>query len=529
MKKPLNYIIFILFITTSIEACIKNDIPYPRSLGKIVSFEVSGQVGQAVIDTVNLTVSIQLADTANLKEVKLIKMIVSDNATFSPELTEYVDLTSPLSFTLKTYPDQSYLWKITATQTIERYIEADNQVGDAEFNVDEKAAIFYVSQALDNIKINDIQLGPSNSVITPDPRGISDFTSRVSVTVTYRDVTENWTINAYLRDVQVTTGAADAFANNAYLKGTYVKGLSNPTFLYRKASETIWTTIPTDQISIDGSNLSYHLTGLTPNTQFVYKTSAGDNEGEEVSFTTEDDAQMPNMSFDEWISALFNNKNTWYPDADLEDNYWWDSGNRGANTLGEANPTSPEETFVVKGKASRMETVSVIGQMAGGNVFSGKFVRTIIGTKVGAAVDFGRPFTSRPSKIHGYYSYEPATINKAKDPYKGLMGRPDRFHIFLMLFEQDAPYSVNTAEGVYLPPFSDNCVIGYAELVDSVSTGGKYKEFTIDVIYKDSRKPKYCALVAVGSYYADYFTGGIGTVMYADEFSFIYDADIKWE
>ncbi len=529
MKKTVSYFILSLFFAGFIASCIKNDIPYPKSVGEILSFQVQGQIGDAVIDKEKLSVTVEVADTVNLTKVKLIKMVVSDNATFTPELSEFIDLTTTLSYILSTYPGQSYEWKIVAVQNINRYIKADNQVSEAEFNVDEKTAVFYVSSPLDKVKINDIQLGPSNSVITPDPRTISDFSARVSVTVSYRDVSENWTINAYIREAQVTTGTADAFANHVYLKGTFVSGSSNPTFLYRKSSDSKWSSVPSEMLSIEGTTISAHLTGLAPNTEYLFKTAVGESFGEEVSFTTEKDLQMPNMGFDNWVSTLVNNKNTWFPNLDMSDNYWWDSGNQGANTLGEANPTSPESTFVVKGKASRMETVSVVGQMAGGNVFSGKFVKTIIGIKMGAMVDFGRPFTSRPSKIHGYYSYEPAIINKVKDPYKGLLGRSDRFHIFMMLFDQDKPYSVNTAEGTYLPPFSDNCVIGYAELVDSVSTGGKYKEFTIDVTYKDSRKPGYCALVAVGSYYADYFTGGVGTLLYADEFSFIYDADVKWE
>lgn len=43
----------------------------------------------------------------------------------------------------------------------------------------------------------------------------------------------------------------------------------------------------------------------------------------------------------------------------LADNYFWDSGNKGANTLSELNPTSPEETFVVSGEAQRLEIPSM--------------------------------------------------------------------------------------------------------------------------------------------------------------------------
>jgi hypothetical protein len=35
--------------------------------------------------------------------------------------------------------------------------------------------------------------------------------------------------------------------------------------------------------------------------------------------------------------------------------------------------------------------------------------------------------------------------------------------------------------------------------------------------------------VAVASKYADYFTGGIGSLMYVDEFAFEYDENVIWE
>lgn len=529
MKAKLITLSLLVLALSFLSSCIKNDIPYPKSLGKIVAFEVQGQVGDAVIDTTAYTVKVTLSDTVDMSHVKLLRFEVSDNATYTPELSEYIDLSSTVSYTLSTYPGQQYEWVVSGTQDVERFIKADGQVGKAEFNLDYHSAVFYVSGDLKNVVINEIQLGPSNSVITPDPKQIRDFSTRISVQVSYRDVVEDWTISAYLKTATVTTEAADGWANHAYLNGTYVAGSGDPTFMYRKSSDSEWITVPTSSVTTDDVDFTAHITGLTPNTQYVYKSVVGDSSGDEVSFTTESEVQMVNMNFDSWFTTVINGKNTWFPNADLGENYWWDSGNRGANAIGEKNPTSPEETFVVKGKASRMETVKVAGQLAGGNVYSGQFIETILLPVAGARVNFGRPFTNRPNKLHGYYSYAPKTVDAAKSPYTSLLGRPDRCHIFVMMFDTDTPYAVNTSEGVYLPPYSDDCVIGYADLTDSLGTNGEYKEFTIDIIYKDSRKVKYCAVVAVASYYADYFTGGTGSLMYADEFNFIYDAEVKWE
>lgn len=51
-----------------------------------------------------------------------------------------------------------------------------------------------------------------------------------------------------------------------------------------------------------------------------------------------------------------------------------------------------------------------------------------------------------------------------------------------------------------------------------------YKEFEIDLDYRStSRIPNYLLIVCSASKYGDYFTGGAGSTMWVDEFSFEYD------
>ena len=76
MKKTIRYIWGVLFgmlLSCGIYSCIKNDIPYPRIQAQIVAFEVEGQVGRAQIDATNQVVSVQIADTVDLKKVKVEK------------------------------------------------------------------------------------------------------------------------------------------------------------------------------------------------------------------------------------------------------------------------------------------------------------------------------------------------------------------------------------------------------------------------------------------------------------------------
>jgi hypothetical protein len=46
--------------------CIKNDIPYPKIVAEVTSFEASGQKSAANINVADRTVVVDMADTADL-------------------------------------------------------------------------------------------------------------------------------------------------------------------------------------------------------------------------------------------------------------------------------------------------------------------------------------------------------------------------------------------------------------------------------------------------------------------------------
>lgn len=524
-----------LMLAVAVSGCIKNDIPYPRLLGRITAFEVRGQIGEAVIDSIARTVTVDIEDTAVLTRLRLLRFELSDHTSVSPEIDSVIDLSSPKAFSLTTWPDQSYEWTVSATQTVERYIRVQNQVGEAVFNVDEHYAIFYVTfeQPLETVNITDMKLGPSNSTIEPDPSTVHDFSGPQRFTVRYRDVEELWTVVAYQKEAVLETGQADAWATAAYLYGTIPAGDGNAGFRYRTAGADQWQDVPSSGVTVDGTSVSALLRGLQPGTDYEYMITSASGEGPTVGFTTEDALQMPNMGFDAWNTT----GGIVYPNADQNENAWWDSGNTGAKIAGLV-PTSQETSFLATSdagntSAARLETVNAIIAMAGGNVFSGRFGKV---HGLGAEVFFGRPFETRPLRLTGWYCYEPVPIDNVKPPENvalpfdrnTIKGRMDRCCIFVYVTAWDTPYRVNTTEHRYLD-INDPDVIGYGELVDSTGTGGIYRQFSIDIKYRDHRKPTYCAVVAVASQYADFFTGGIGSLMYVDEFAFEYDGDTVWE
>lgn len=322
-----------------------------------------------------------------------------------------------------------------------------------------------------------------------------------------------------LAQAEVSTGKVNPWAKSAYVNGQYTteqapEGLG---FQYRKAADAEWTDF-SGEISMDGTSFTARITGLEPETAYqVRAVSANDKRDDNiVSFTTEAAEQLPNFNFDQWSD------NGHSPNA--EGTAFWDSGNGGTSLMNKF-PTSQETSFVVSGSAVKMASQFVgifgIGQFAGGNLYSGQFVG-LVGTS-GAKIDFGQPYTCRPSALHGWYSFAPVAIDYTKDPYTDLEGTMDVGRIFVALTDWTEPFHVNNADGTLFTS-DDPGIIAYGELNIEEGTDGEYREFTINLEYRDlERIPTHVLVVAAASKYADYFTGGNGTVMYIDEFEFLFE------
>ena len=86
---------------------------------------------------------------------------------------------------------------------------------------------------------------------------------------------------------------------------------------------------------------------------------------------------------------------------------FWDTGNIGVTTASQSNSTPTDDTAAGSGKAARLESKNVIVKFAAGNLFTGKFIK-VDGTN--GILNFGQPFTGRPTKLKGYYKYTTAPI-----------------------------------------------------------------------------------------------------------------------
>lgn len=293
-------------------------------------------------------------------------------------------------------------------------------------------------------------------------------------------------------------------------------------FSFKPAAGSSWATASSVTVDESSKTFTAEIRGLEPSSDYIVKavcTVDGAVEGEELTFATESAEIVPNLGFDDW----YQDGKIWFPGVGA-DNCFWDTANKGSSALS-VFPTTPEESVVISGKAARLESkqVAMVG-LAAGNIYTGKFVKAIMNlSNPGAELDWGVPFTSRPLALKGHYQYAPQAINKTKAPYENMSGKTDVGQIQIMLTDWDGPFRISTSEGKFVD-INDSHIIGYGTM-DLNATSG-YQEFKINVDYRDrTRKPTYIVIVASASKYGDYFTGGVGSTLYLDEFELVYDPE----
>ena len=361
-----------------------------------------------------------------------------------------------------------------------------------------------------------------------------------TVTINGEEIVYSFTFNVSTEAAtKLSVEQANAWSNFAYVRGSIESqeagtelDAANMTFEYKAASDEEWTSITAQS---DGENtFKATLTDLKPGTQYSYRMAYNGGsdaifKSDASNFTTENQEIIPNLSFDDWCTVknagLFGTENTYYAASDYN-NLFWDSGNEGANTLSAENPTQPEETDVISGKAAKLTSKVVASQFAAGSLFTGDFGSASL-SPLGAKLDFGRPFTGRPSQLKGYYKYNPSNIDNIDTDRVTAVQKGDRdlCSIYILLADWDAPFAVSTGDNIFVD-INDPSVIAYGELgADKTSpeSMASYEEFTIDIKYRDiTRKPTYILIVCSSSKYGDYFTGGEGSTLLLDEFQLVY-------
>lgn len=508
-------------MVSALAGCIKNNIPYPRIQANFLSISAVGQSNAAQIDSAKRVVTLYFPEEANIYEVKVDSFTLSPNTEIvDGSLGAPIDLSASYFVTLRMYQD--YLWTIKAVQDIERYLTVEGQIGTAAIDVPGHRVVITVSDKVDlsSLTITSLKLGATGSVYSPELEGKRvDFTRPVVVNVETFGRIEQWTIYAEVSESTVSTVQADAWTNVGWVYGQALADRHN-TVQYRIKGDTEWVTVPDAWITSAGGDFHARITGLAPLTTYECRAVSDEEYGEVLEMTTGLVEQVPNSNFDEW----WLDGKVWNPWPEGGTSYW-DTGNKGATTLGPSNTTPTDDTVTGAGRAARLETkfvgIGMIGKLAAGNIFAGSYVRTD-GTN--GVLSFGRPFAQRPTKLRGYMKYSTAPISSTTSGFGDLKGRPDTCIIWCALIDSDNAFEIRTNPNnrqLFDPNGSEVVAYGAFQTGSDVAA---YAQFEVELEYKaTNRVPKYILICASASKYGDYFTGGNGAVLYLDDFELLYD------
>ncbi|MBR5296515.1 MAG: PCMD domain-containing protein, partial [Parabacteroides sp.] len=484
-------------------------------------------------------------DSVDISKLKIKRLEISENAKLTADSSACVDIdyfptvgfaslkdlsstantrinfSKPVLFTVSTYQD--YVWTVTVEQIINREIDVVNQIGDAVIDAYSRKAIVYVSteQSLKNLTVNKMNLGGEYGEVDPDPTTITDYSSprEFYVKHAWEDVVKKWTVYVYQQASSSTSAEVFAMVTKATLTGKIQSG-KTPVVEYKTQNSSTWNTLAASAVTTSGTSFKAQLTGLNPKTTYQYRISMNGTVGDEQTFTTAEAVPLENGSFDNW-SINENNVKLWQPWAEGAISFW-DTGNRGATTVGDSNSMPTSETSNGSGKAASLESKWIVMKFAAGNIFTGSYKKTD-GTN--GVLDFGRPFNSFPTKLRVNYKYTSVIIDKVgDDAVAHLKGRPDSCQIYIALTDWDQPLEIRTrpSERQLFDP-NDPKVIAYGTLIKG-ETVSSWTQADIELNYRyTNRTPKYILIVASSSKYGDYFTGGVGSKLWLDNCELIYD------
>lgn len=320
-----------------------------------------------------------------------------------------------------------------------------------------------------------------------------------------------------------------AWANFAVVKGKYYSQNLPAGFAIQHKSSGDWTDgyVLLQDVNTSAKTFKTMVCKLSAGTGYTFRLKTAKDGGLSAtkSVTTEGIQTIPNLNFDQWTTG-----DIIYPYTG-KNNGVWDTANEGLD-LGNYNITKPETSSVVKGTAAKLESdyVSIFGvkKFAAGNIYTGDFVK-VTTSPMGADLNWGIKFSARPVAMKGYYKYVPQTINYTDGAHSGLKGQMDKCQIQVALTSPMSGsgtyyFYVSSGNNKFVDFSSSNSTIIAHNLIETSETITSYRSFTLPFGYRNiNTKPSYIIITCCSSYLGDYFTGGDGSTMWADEFELIYD------
>ena len=553
MKKRLIYLISALFAFTG---CITNDLPYPVVVPNVVSVEVEG-AGNVEIDNAKRVITVHLQEYVNPRKVNVKSIEVdSEIAEVSSALIGVHDLSSPYRFSIRTYDD--YEWTLTAVKNIDRYFTVEGQIGSSVIDEANCRAVATVGKDTDitDIKVTSLKLGPEGlSDYSKDMSSLKDFTYGQTVDVTFFDETQAWNLFVEVTDVSVDIVKVNSWARKAYVTCAGTAGQENGV-QYRKLGTLKWTPVSQEDITSEGGTFTAQINGLDPDTAYEVYAYSGEDATDVWEFTTEPATMIPNGSFEYASKVAGKDYYKFYdPSCGVSDGMYmfWGSGNgegsegvNGSANLGIVITYIDTEIKVDGRQSVRAQTSQMAGMLAAGNLFTGQFAG-LVGTS-GGMVNFGRPWTTRPSALKIYCRYQTGKMDIIKGAPAGVSLTKDDYDMAEIKFavgdwdyrkyggSKSSPVHINTTDaGTFVDFSTDPSTIANGNLIlhhdgyvlngeakVSASTG-EWVEYTIPLNYRDmERMPTHIIVSCAASRFGDYFTGCSSSKLWIDAVELIY-------
>lgn len=548
--------IYIIAALIGLTGCIDNDLPYPVVVPHITSLAATG-AESVDINYDERTVTLTFPETTDLRKISIISVEIDEEiAVPSIEIVGTHDLTSPLRFNIRTYSD--YSWKIVGVRNVQRYFTVEGQVGSSAIDPVNCRAIAMVGKNTDvsDIKVTSLKLGPKGlSTYSVDYTTMKDFTHGISVDVTAFDLTETWNLFVEVTEASVEITKVNPWAHEAYLTSIGTAGVENG-FMYRAKGEPDWIRVDDADVTSDGGTFMAHIEGLDPETVYEAVAFSGTDQSAVVEFITEAAVKIPNGSFEYASKVSGKDYYKFYdPDCGVAEGefMFWGSGNgegsegvNGSANLGIVITYIDTEEKVDGRQSVRAQTSQLAGMLAAGNLFTGQFAG-LVGTS-GGKVNFGRPWTSRPSALKLYCRYSTGNIDIINSTPPGVTltkSDYDRAQVKIALGTWDykkyggtpaSPVHINTTDASTFVDFTTdastvadgNLIIHhdgyYLNGADKVSADtGEWIEYVIPLNYHSMDTiPTHIIISCASSQYGDYFTGCSSSKLWIDAVELLY-------
>lgn len=342
----------------------------------------------------------------------------------------------------------------------------------------------------------------------------------------------------------VRTGVAIGFSDvDVYAKRATVSVLGNHGAQYALSAKwfastdgTNYTQIPGGQVDVNGANAT--INDLTDGTHYYLKVEANNAVSEPIEFTTESIVQLPNNKMDDWFIENGQTEYWWKSYCGSDTNTPWGSMNLVSTSEGGSNDTNlsssrngmgycaasgtDRTTDARSGNAALIKTVgwgqgnsaaggnSSIKHASVGQLHLGssptQFVNTS-GESYDGVIDYGYPFSSRPSSLSFWYKYQPKNSN-------------------------DYGYAeiwLKSADGKIIAKETRNLTKAdqYTEVIMNLPYTIKQKAAKICVIFRSSANPDCYAInesnLTYPGFAASKGTQTVGSQLYIDDMTLNYD------